>query len=140
MRHFPIKCLNTLLNYSFYNYCIFSMKWHSSWCFFTHLLKLYCMWYPLQYVCKCYYLSFDYSGFPTLRLFDFSILTLPDLLFIKTGKGLFSTGMSIYHTTDILLIYRYYIVHRPLPPSLFYFNYMTGYFYFPLSYISVEIL
>lgn len=91
---------------------------YKSWlvrCFFTHLLILWITVVSLSSICSANVFSFLYRLSFLLRFifFLFNLLTG----FLWSMVKAYSVGTSICHTTNILTIYRFWIVQRFKPPS-----------------------
>lgn len=83
-------------------------------CFFTHLLIPWITAVSLSSICSANVFSFIPVIFSSpIYLFLFNLLTG----FLWSMVKAYSVGTSICHTTNILTIYRFWIVQRFKPPS-----------------------
>lgn len=111
-----------VLSYSFYNLALYGFyKYRSfSWCFFTHLLKLFeSILCGIFSICLQIVIGFLLSGFFSSPTFSFiQILPVLSPFIIKA----YSMGPFLCHTTNILNCCFYCIVQWYKPPFLRFSN------------------
>ena len=82
-------------------------------CFFTHLLIPWITAVSLSSICSANVFSF----IPVIFLLRFIFLFQSSYRILWSMVKAYSVGTSICHTTNILTIYRFWIVQRFKPPS-----------------------